>query len=204
MKKKVLLIAIFAVFGLSINAQNKKDLIRVHKIQGVEVYFMSEPLREYEVVGNQKKGITIGVSAITGGLVNEGISEKATQLVKRVIKSITKKGLKFDAVIYSSGKIATGVKFTVEANENNKGIGRVHKIMGIGVFILGDPVLEYDVLGSKGSGLKLKSLVTGGLVNNSIEEDVSGMVKKMKKKIKGNFDGVLYSGGSKGVAIKLK
>ena len=185
-------------------SQTQKGLIRVHKVQGIEVYFMSEPLREYEVVTNKNSGITIGASAITGGLVNEGISEKATKLVKRLLKSITKKGLKIDAVVYSSGKSATGIKFTSKANENNKGIGRVHKIMGIGVYILGDPVLEYDVIGTSGGGLKLKSLATGGLINNSIEEDVSKMVKKLKRKTKGNLEGILYSSGSNAVAIKLK
>jgi len=49
-------------------------------------------------------------SILTGGLVNEGVSEKASQFVNRAIKIAKEEKYQFDAINYSSGKKIIAVK----------------------------------------------------------------------------------------------
>lgn len=71
--------------------------------------------------------------------------------------------------------------------------------MGYHTFVMNEPLANYEVINSKGGGVKWKSLVTGGVVNNSIEEDVQVMVKKLQNHA---ADGMLFDGGKDGMAIK--
>lgn len=169
--------------------QDQEGLARVSKLQGIEIYMLSEPIRDYEVISDVSGGINT-TSAITGGMVNESIADKASNFVRRALKENSR----IDAVIYASGKRVVGVRFKDAPTLANKGIARVKKINGFDTYILSEPLKDYEVLTSKGGGIKWKSYLTGGLINNSIEEDI----EKMVKKIQGNgtaVDGIIYSAG---------
>lgn len=185
--------------------ENKDGLARVNKIQGIECYFLSEPLRTYEVLIDKGTGLKAS-SIITGGVVNEGVSAKAAQFVNRIIKEANEEGVKIDAVIYSSGKRAIGVKFTDESTESTSGIGRVKRLEGAEIYVLAEPMKSYNVVSNKGGGMKVKSLMTAGLVNNSIEDDISKMVSKIQKDTKrqGGVDAVIYGSGKKANGVKFK
>jgi len=208
MKNKIFL-SFLIVFGLQIFStfsQDKKGLARVTKIQGVEAYFLSEPLREYDVVFDEGTGLKV-TSILTGGLVNESVSDKATQFVERVVKEGKEQGKSFDAVIYTSGKKVIAVKFKTEGTDTNKGIGRVKKISGMDIFVLSEPLSDYDVVNQKGGGLKLKSALTGGVVNNSIEEDVEQFANRLKKDAEDDgktVEAIVYSAGKSAIGAKYK
>jgi hypothetical protein len=206
-KKTMYSIAVCMLLNLSLSfAQDAKGLAKVTKIQGIESYFLCEPLREYEVVFDEKTGLK-ATSLITGGLVNESISEKANQFVKRVAKEAEKENIKIDAVIYSGGKKIVAIKFTEAASAKNKGIARVKKINGVNVYVLCEPSKDYEVVNKKGGGLKMKSALTAGLVNNSIEEDVEQLVNRVKKDADSDgkeIDGVVYSSGKSAIGVKFK
>ena len=105
-----------------------------------------------------------------------------------------KSNSRIDAVVYSSGKRIVGIRFKDNPTAATKGIGRVKKINGYDTYVLAEPLQDYEVLTSKGGGIKWKSYITGGLINNSIEDDIERMVKK----IQGNgtaIDGIIYSAG---------
>ncbi|TAL57531.1 MAG: hypothetical protein EPN85_13860, partial [Bacteroidetes bacterium] len=90
MKKKkintLFLSAVFfsaAVFLMSMAFVDEKGLARVNKVNGYEAYFMSEPLRDFEVVLDERNGLQM-TSLLTAGVANESVSDKATQLVNKI------------------------------------------------------------------------------------------------------------------------
>lgn len=205
MKKSIIaIVAVTAMAALSFSniQDDKKGVARVNRINGKEVYFMNEPLCPYEVV------FDVGTSAkfaslLTAGLVNEGVSDKASQFVKRAMKEAEDEGYEFDAIIYSSGKRVIAINF----KEESKQLGKVQKIEGVEIYILAEPLLQYEVSNSKRSGLKLKSLLTVGLVNNSVEQDVAEFVRKLLKeadKDDEKIDAVLYGAGKSAVSVQFK
>lgn len=170
----------------------------MNKLQGIEIYMLSEPVRDYEVISDVSNGINT-TSAITGGMVNESIADKASNFVRRAMKENSR----IDAVIYSSGKRVVGIRFKDAGTPSTKGIARVKKINGFDTYVLSEPLQDYEVLTSKGGGIKWKSYITGGLINNSIEEDIERMVKK----IQGNgtsIDGIIYSAGKSASGFRYR
>lgn len=190
MKKiSTFLLALSLLISLGFTKGEEEGLARVNKLQGIEIYMLSEPVRDYEVISDVSTGINT-TSAITGGMVNESIADKASNFVRKAMKQNSR----IDAVVYSSGKRIVGIRFTDSPSPATKGIGRVKKINGYDTYVLAEPLQDYEVLTSKGGGIKWKSYITGGLINNSIEEDIERMVKK----IQGNgtsIDGIIYSAG---------
>lgn len=195
MKKIILLVLIFTTTVYSQN--NKTELGRVKKMNGLETYIMCEPLRKYEIVVDVNTGIK-AESLLTGGLINKSISSRVEQFIKRV----KKENENVDAIVYTSGKRIIGVKFIDAATTKNTGIGKVTKMKGLPVFVMCEPIKNYDVLRSEGGGVKWKSAVTAGLVNNSIEEDVEKIVNKLDG-VK-NVEAFLFDGTKEGQAIGFK
>jgi hypothetical protein len=192
--KSIYLTLTALILAVTVFAQKGDDLLtRVRKINGVEAYILCEPLRDYHVLVEVSSGLK-AESMLTGGLVNKSISDRVEQFIRRV----TKENGKVDAVIYSSGKRIVGISFKDEAKPDTKGIARVNKIGGYPVYVMNEPLSNYNVVNSKDGGIKWKSLVTGGLVNNSIEEDVEQMVKKLQAR---SADGILLDGGKGASAI---
>jgi hypothetical protein len=189
--KKLLILLAASIFLINSAFKNdeEKGLARVNKVQGIEVYVLSEPLRDYEVISDVGTAIST-TSAVTAGLVNESIADKISTFVRKAMKENSR----IDAVIYSSGKRIVGVRFKDTATPANKGIGRVKKIDGMDVYVLSEPMLNYEVLTNKSGGIKWKSAVTGGLINNSIEDDLERMAKKVSTTGTA-VDGMIYSSG---------
>jgi len=186
--------------------ENMDGFARVQKVMGVEAYFLSEPTREYEVVLSEGPGFS-AASFFTGGLVNETISTRASKFVKKAIEEAKGQGKEFDAIIYNSGKSIVAVKFTDEATLSNKGIGKVQKIDAVEVYILSEPLKDYKLVNKKNSGLKIKSLVTAGLINNSIEQDIAKMIRRIKSDAKfksKKVDAVIYSAGRSGIGVEFE
>lgn len=175
-------------------AQNDDDMLaRVRKINGVEAYILCEPVRDYDVLVDAGTGLK-AESVLTGGLINKSISDRVEQFIRKV----TKENGKVDAVVYSAGKRIIGIAFKDNATTKTKGLARVSKVGGYPVFVMNEPVSDYTVVNSKGGGIKWKSLLTAGLVNNSIEDDVEAMVKKMQSRA---ADAVLFDGGKSASGI---
>jgi hypothetical protein len=194
--KKIIIALTLATTILSVSAQKDTDIAKVRKVNGIEAYILCEPLRPYEVLIDAGTGIK-AESILTGGLINKSISGRVEQFVKK----IQKENATVDAVIYSTGKRIVGVRFTDTGGGKSEGLAKVSKVMGYKVFVMNEPLLDYEVLNNKGGGIKWKSLATAGLVNNSIEEDVQKMVKKLQNKA---ADAMMFDGGKEGMTIKFK
>ncbi|WP_272149099.1 hypothetical protein [Tenacibaculum aiptasiae] len=199
MKKITFLLLIFISFSIQSQLKSK-----VNTINGIEAYILAEPEREYEIVNGGSKGIQWG-SFVTGGLINESISAKITKYTKRLVKDFKKKGIKFDAIIYTNGKQMNAIKFVDEKTKENDRIATVHKIEGIPFYVLSEPLKEYKYIKTIGGGIKWKSAFTAGLWNNSIEQDLLKFAKKMRNKFRKNkISAIMYSRGKRAEAIKFK
>lgn len=91
-----------ASFVVDITDEEKKGLSKVQKVNDVEVYVMSEPLRSYEIVGT--------VEVYDAGISQNYIDDWMDKYVKKAIK-LRDDGKTVDAVIYTSGKTATVIKW---------------------------------------------------------------------------------------------
>ncbi|HEY1025559.1 MAG TPA: hypothetical protein VGE26_10370 [Sphingobacteriaceae bacterium] len=190
-------LSLFVTFGFT-SAEGEQGLARVHKVQGIEVYVLSEPLRDYEVISDVGTGIST-TSAVTGGLVNESIADKISNFVRKAMKQNSR----IDAVIYSSGKRIVGIRFKDTPTAATKGIGRVKKIGGMHAYVLSEPLQDYEVLTSKSGGIKWKSAITGGLINNSIEDDLERMAKRVSSGGT-SVDGMIYSSGKTASGLRYR
>jgi hypothetical protein len=185
------------IFSLSTFAQKADDMLaRVRKVNGVEAYILCEPLRDYDVLVDAGTGVK-AESVLTAGIINKSISDRVEQFIRKV----TKENGKVDAVVYSTGKRIIGIQFKDKGNERTKGLARVSKVGGYPVFVMNEPISNYTVVNSKGGGIKWKSLLTAGIVNNSIEDDVEAMVKKLQAR---SADAVLFDGGKSASAIMFR
>jgi hypothetical protein len=203
MKSKLILAGVFCTF-FSFSTIFAQTTGRVDKIQGIEIYVMCEPLRPYETVFEIASGAK-AASLLTGGVVNEGISDKASQFVRRATKEGKKENKAFDAVVISGSKTAIAVKFKSDGS-GDKGLAKVRKIEGLAVFVMNEPVKDYTTVVDASGGLKAKSYFTGGIVNNSIEEDVEQFVRRVKKEAeeaKKPIDAVVYSSGKRAIGVKF-
>jgi hypothetical protein len=200
MRMKKVFLGLVLFIGINCFAQQKS---KVQKVNGIEVYLLAEPDREYETLKSGGKGIQWG-SAFTGGLINESIATKVTKYIKKLAKEYKDKNIDFDAIIYTNGKQMTAIKFTDEKTDENDRIAIVQKIEGIPFFVMSEPITEYQFVKTIGGGIKWKSALTGGLINNSIEQDLMKFAKKMDKKFrKKQISGIIYERGKKANAIKF-
>ena len=200
MKKTIVLLLMI----LSFSTYAQKNLAKVYKINGIDVYILNEPLRAYEAVYDKGTGLNFG-SYLTGGLFNKSVSGKVTKFVKGVLKKAQKEGKHIDAIIYSGGKSVIAVKYTDQPTKDTDGIARVQRINGIPIYAMCEPLRDFRTVDTKGGGIKWKSAVTGGVLNNSIEEDLAKFAKKFKKMYnKGKIDALLYTGGKTCDGIRFK
>ena len=206
MALSVIFSSAFALF--SFQTESKRGLARVNKLEGVEVYFMSEPLRHYVKV-NESDGLlgNVSVKALgSGGLSTPTIEEKAQRLVKNTVTMAGKDGKQIDAVIYSGGKYLIGIKFTEAPTPQNEGIGRVRKINGVDAYVFAEPLAGYEKI-SEGKAKKRNgsSMITAGLVNSAIDEDLTKLVSSaMDDEVKAEDFAVVYNSGKTGIGIKYQ
>jgi hypothetical protein len=195
--RTVYLTVVAMMLALTTFAQNQDQLLaRVRRVDGVEAYILCEPVRDYTTLVDAGTGLK-AESLLTGGIVNKSIAERVEQFIRK----ITKQNARVDAVIYSAGKRIVGVQFTDQATPQTKEIGRVSKVNGYPVFVMCEPLTNYSVINSRGPSIKWKSLFTAGIVNNSIEDDVEQMVKKLQSRA---ADAMLFDGGKGASAIMFK
>ncbi|MGV3561488.1 hypothetical protein [Larkinella arboricola] len=194
---------LFCAF-LSVTSVLAQNPARVEKIQGVETYVMCEPLQAYETVFEVATGAK-AASLLTGGVVNEGVSDKVSQFVRRATKDAKSKNQEFDAVVISGSKTAIAIKYKDNASRD-KGLAKVRKIDGLAVYVMNEPVKDYKTVVDASGGVKAKSYFTSGLVNNSIEEDMEQFVRRVKKEAeeaKKPIDAVVYSSGKRAIGVKF-
>lgn len=197
------IITLLLLVGLTGYAQKAKPeksstfLVEVSNVGGYPAFFLCDPVLSYKVVAKKGPGIN-WTSAVTGGLINPSIADKATKMVARLASECADKKIDFDAVIYSTGKEVSAIKFN-QFDEAKAKLAKPKKIAGLWAFMFSAPYgKEFKSASESGGGIKWKSFLTGGLINNSIEEDFDKMARKIAEEAKEkgvNLDGVSYNTG---------
>ncbi|MBE9490749.1 MAG: hypothetical protein IMY67_10685 [Bacteroidetes bacterium] len=193
---KKIFLSILMVTAVQItNAQNKSQ---VSLVNGIEVYILSEPVRDYEVVhsvgrGNQWLRPFNGERNLT-----ESIETKVENYIKRLRKYCDKKGIAFDAVIYSTGKQMDAIKFTDLKTPENDRISIINNIDGISFFVMSIPIDNYEFIKKIGRGIKFTNS------KNLIVHDLMKFAKRAKKESKYNtYNAIIYYHGKTVDLIKI-
>jgi len=107
MKTLILFCGLFlAVSFTSINSDDK-GLGRVQKIAGKEVYVLSEPVRDYDVI----ETLTTNLSTALMGKPDP-INKQLEEVIQRGLKRVDKGKIQpFDAAVTSDGENITLIKF---------------------------------------------------------------------------------------------
>lgn len=108
MKKVLLLIVAIAAVALSFTKieDDKKGIARVQRFSGKEIYVLSEPIRDYDVV--DRMTTEWGTSFVGQKNIQKQMQEIITRALNRVEKGKTKD---FDAVLTDDGDKMTLIKF---------------------------------------------------------------------------------------------
>jgi hypothetical protein len=196
--KNLILIYFSVMFSVSgFSQQENKQLCRVNKIQGKEVYVMCEPVRDYEVVDKINTAVAqlLGVEPTLSNMV-------ATMVDKAVNKESKGKVGKFDAIITSDGDNAILIKFK-DGNQEQKGIGRITKMQGKEVYIMCEPLNDYETVDKVNSAFA-QVLGVDPTIENMVKTMVDKAVNKESKGKVGKFDAIITSDGDNAILIKFK
>ena len=125
------IITTVALFYSFTTMEVDKDTCKVNKYSGKYIFWMSEPLAEYEEVFSVK---TIANPCQLQSWQSEAVVKEA------IVQSSLSK-IEFDAVIVGSTERDIAIKF--KETTSDKSLGRVKRINGIPVFIDCTPVKNY-------------------------------------------------------------
>ena len=181
--KNTIKIVVFTLLFTSLSFSQAKGYGEVDVIEGIEVYLLNEPVRSYEIVYNKGQGINLQ-SFITDGKVNESIYDK----VKKFARAINRKS-----------------KSENKPTEKTKRKAKIKEYGGIPSYIMCEPYEDFTTVRTKNNGLKMKSYVTKGWINNSIEQDFKKFTNKFAVEYKEKIiDALFYMKGKSCDGIKFK
>lgn len=196
--KCILLVVVMGItFGVS-PGQEMSGIGKVSTVKGKEVYILNKPLRPYKVVLEVNAGPQ-ATSVVTGGMINEGVSKKTDQFLRKAEREAKREEVDYDALLYQQGKKAEAIKF-IGDDEDNAGLAKVSTIESVQVYIRCEPVTPYRKVKTGSGGIKAKSYLSGGLINNSIEEDVKQYIRILQKSDK-SIEGIIYTSGKKATGV---
>ena len=151
------LILSIMLFSFTIYKEDK-DLCKVNKYNGKYVFWMSEPIAEYEEV--------FTVKATFSGCSRQ--TSQCEEIAKEAIVQSSLSKIEFDAVIVGATERDVAIKFKNPMDD--KSIGKVKRVNGVPVFIDCVPVnnfvqekrlKKFRIVGNKCfSSLKISELIT--------------------------------------------
>jgi len=90
----------------------RKGLSHTYKRQGIEIYILSEPVREYEVTGKVTNDDAASIlDALSGTETKHSLTEDIDVLINNANRKAKKKKFVFDAIITEDGSTGTCIKF---------------------------------------------------------------------------------------------
>jgi hypothetical protein len=110
---KQLITCIALMLSITVFSQNdNKGLAKVYKRQGIEIYILSEPVREYTVTGKvTKDDLNSWLNAFNGKEDKKDLYEMIDALISNANRKQKKGKLEFDAIITEDGRTGTLIKF---------------------------------------------------------------------------------------------
>jgi hypothetical protein len=106
LKSLLSLLTLVVLISAFTGYQDTKGVARVQKILGKEVYVLSEPLREYDMVEDMTTGMT---TALAG---RSTIQKQMEEVIKRGLNKVEKGKISgFDAALTTDGDRIVLIKF---------------------------------------------------------------------------------------------
>jgi len=158
---------------------------------------MSEPVRDYEIIDNINTSVTqlLGTSPSLSKMVNSMLERSVNGEKKGKIEP-------FDALITSDGDNAILIKFK-EGGFDQKGIRRVNKMLGKEVYIMSEPLKDYETVDKVNSAFS-QGLGVSPSIENMIKTMVEKSVNKESKGKVGDFDAIITSDGDNAILVSFK
>ncbi len=181
-----------------LSSLEKRAMARVQKMEGIEIYIMSEPLRDYDIVEEyafpriKKRGRTNQEIAEEHKNALNVAAQKAAQKTSTHLQTV-------DAIIYTGGDHATMIRFKDRAL-SSKGLARVYKISGREMYVMCDPMLEYEIAFDMTHAVDYDE-------NIAVSENLGNLMKEAIIRSKESFvpfDALIYTGGNNAVAVRFK
>ena len=202
MKNIITTIAI-VFLAISTFAQSN-NLAKVYVVNGIEAYIMNEPVRNYEVVFTSDPILNF-TNLISQGVYQNSISTRVGKYVNSALRKGDREGLKFDAIVYNGAKQVSAIRFLDEATDENRQVARIHRLNGILIYSMCDPLTDFSVAYSKRKCGNSLSHYSYGVINNSIEQDMARFARRYKRKYRKNkIDAIYYTGGKRCEGILFK
>lgn len=116
---KQLITCIALLLSVSVFAQNDtKGLAKVNKRQGIEIYILCEPVREYTVTGKvTKDDLGSWLNALNGKDDGKDLYQMIDALIGNANRKQKKGKLDYDAIITEDGRTGTLIKFVEPKKE---------------------------------------------------------------------------------------
>lgn len=111
-----------------------------------------------------------------------------------------RKNLSFFAIAFT---IIVLMAFKSNPSSENKGIARVQKILGKEVYVLAEPLRDYEIVDKKTTSMT-SNLSGRQSIQKQMQEVISRQLKEVEKGKSQDFDGVLTDDGDVIVIIKFK
>ena len=116
--KRVILLLSFILVCIFLFAQDQhtasdnKGLARTYKRKGVEIYILSEPIRDYTVTGTvSDEDAESIINIFAGKETKRTLVESIDVLISNANRKAGKKKFEFDAIITEDGSTGTCIKF---------------------------------------------------------------------------------------------
>lgn len=164
----------------------ERGIAKVDMVNGLEIYFMSEPLRKYEEL------FTVSLETNHKDKLEEklSLSRKISTLSEKAREEAAKRSVKIDGIIYNEGFTALAIIFT--DNEITKErLAEAYQYLGVELYLFAQPINEVHEFENK----KIKLPPS----NQSLFEDIwsSNLTDKVKKMKKRKFEAIIYRQGKR-------
>lgn len=187
--KKGLVIILSTFLVINLQAQNRKRSdATVNKVYNIPVYLYSEPVEEFEEVGE----VTATFSAIEDALSDDGqvsVADKVKEIVKTAKNKLKKGKVKeFNAIIINPDDY-TGMLIKIAKKEDLT--ATVKLILGVPVYMFSYPNKDYTEI--KDLTATMSMLLGDSKLSDNVKELIEKAKKKEKKGKIDKFDAIIIN-----------
>lgn len=179
-------------------------LAEVDRINGMDIYFMSQPLLEYEIVGYAGNFVSdINLKNIWK-LSGTNLKSRMSMLSQAVFEKAQEMNEVVNGLVYSDGTSVLVIRY-LKDSQNKVNLAKVDTLYGHELYILSKPYMKtYDITNTEEfkSG-EVVSLFSLGLISRPMIDDIEVLVKYIRSQKK-NSNAVLYREGKSGSGIKWR
>jgi hypothetical protein len=179
-------------------------IAKVKRINGIDIYFLSNPLVNYTTVFNSGDLLSdIDIKALFWeGMATSDVDDKMNRIVNATYRKAKREGKTVTGLIYTGGNRALAINYT-DTDIKGEQFAKVNIVNGVQIYVFSEPTKTYDILTkarAKSGGFL--SVMSDGVLNSNMDDDINNLIERLNSK-KNPIDAIIYNSGKKGVGIKL-